>query len=102
MRRFLTAAAAATLLTVGPLGVAAAQEAYPPGPQEPEVLPTSVEQDPEGGDTTASDGAAVDDDTEVRGLVLSNTGIDTAMLALLGIGTVVGGGGALVLSRRRS
>lgn len=99
MRRFLTAAAAATLMTVAPLGAAVAQEVYPPGPQEPEVLPTSVEQEPTE-DAPAEGDDAADDDTEVRGLVLSDTGLDSTMLALLGAGTVVAGAGALVLARR--
>ena len=109
MRRLLSAAATAALLTLLPFGVATAQEAeYPPGENEPEVLPTEIER-PVGGDTPTEDETtaagdettAAGDEAQVKGLVLSNTGADTAALGAAALGTVALGGGAIAWSRRR-
>lgn len=100
MRRFLTGAVAATLLTVLPAGGTTAQEEYPPGTDEPTVLPTSVER-PTGGATPGTEEPEAGAEAEVEDLVLQRTGTDSAALAALAVGAVALGGGAVAYGRRR-
>ena len=121
--RGMSVAAAASLLMVGGMAPALAQEAEVCGPytsvacddpeapqkpevlddaldppdapeEQPEVLDEALELTPEAGDEVV----AVADDTSVLGIVLARTGVDAWLLAL--VGALAVGAGVVALRMR--
>ena len=104
--RGMSVAAAASLLMVGGMAPALAQDAEVCGPytsiacdedpeEQPEVLDDALEGTPEAGDEVA----AVADDTSVLGVALARTGMDAWLLAL--VGALAIGVGVVALRMRR-